>query len=83
MPFTHKKLGQLSYLFGKSILMNYRYRIFHTQQLDIKHQIGVKSHHLKFYPISGHVYNLQEAYRELLDFRLVNIQLQNKSSVGC
>ena len=57
--------------------------IFHRQQLDIKHQIGGKSCHLNFYPISGHVYNLGEAYREFLEFMLVNIQLQHKSSVGC
>ena len=45
----------------------YRYMIFHRQQLDIKHQIGGKSRHLNFYPISGHVYNLGEAYREFLE----------------
>ena len=57
--------------------------IFHRQQLDIKHQIVGKSLHLNFYPISGHVYNLGEAYRELLEFMLVNTQPQHKSSVGC
>ena len=31
--------GQLSYLFGKSILIKYRYRIFHRQKLYIKHPV--------------------------------------------
>ena len=57
--------------------------IFHRQQLDIKHQIGGKSHYLDFYPISVHVYNLVQVYPELLYFKLVNIQLHTKSSAGC
>ena len=34
MSYTDKKLGQLSYLFGKYILIYYRSRIFHRQQVD-------------------------------------------------
>ena len=66
-----------------SIIINCISLIFYRGRFDIKHWIGGKSQHLNLYPISGYVYNLGEAYRELLDFMLVNIQLQHKSSVGC
>ena len=83
IPYTNKKPVQISYLLGQYGIIKYISKVFHTQQLDIKHLIEGKSSHLKLYPISGHVYNLVKAYHELLEFRLVNIQLHSKSSVGC
>ena len=61
-----------------SIIINCISLIFYRGRFDIKHWIGGKSQHLNLYPISGYVYNLGEAYHELLEFTLVNIKLHNK-----